>query len=278
MPTRSRSESVVDDLYTTFLSTPWWIPILAAGGFGLVAGLVWYAAFHVIESSGAAHADAAPANNARIVGFSVGGFVLFIGLLAQAGKLYRRGLPGRYRTLDTIRAMPWRTFEYLCAEAYRQRGYDVRERGGAAPDGGVDLEARGNGETLLIQCKRYRSSSKVGVDRVRSLLGAVTHEGASRGVLVCSGSFTQAALQLGHDPRIELVDGSHLVDWLGGKDIVEGATAGALTVVEPPGMVSPACPRCGAEMVRRSARRGAHRGSVFWGCPRFPSCRGTRPA
>lgn len=278
MPKRARSEGIVDDLYATFLSTPWWIPILAAGALGLVAGLVWYVAFHLIESAGASHAHAALSNNARVVGFSVGGFVLFIGLVAQAGKLYRRGLTSRYRTLDSIRAMPWRTFEHLCAEAYRRRGYDVRERGGAAPDGGVDLEARGNGETLLIQCKRYQSSRKVGVDRVRSLLGVVTHEGASRGVLVCSASFTQAALQLGRDPRIELVDGAHLVDWLGGKDIVEGATARGLRMAERPAMLPPACPRCGSEMVRRFARRGAHRGSVFWGCPRFPSCRGTRPA
>ncbi len=36
----------------------------------------------------------------------------------------------------------------------------------------------------------------------------------------------------------------------------------------------PACPRCKSTMVRRV--RGAD-GSAFWGCPRFPSCRGTRP-
>ncbi len=32
------------------------------------------------------------------------------------------------------------------------------------------------------------------------------------------------------------------------------------------------CPKCGATMVRR--RRGRD-GAEFWGCPRFPSCRGT---
>ncbi len=37
------------------------------------------------------------------------------------------------------------------------------------------------------------------------------------------------------------------------------------------------CPNCGAGMVRRTARRGSRRGNQFWGCSRYPSCRGTRP-
>jgi DNA-binding helix-hairpin-helix protein with protein kinase domain len=37
------------------------------------------------------------------------------------------------------------------------------------------------------------------------------------------------------------------------------------------------CPNCGARMVRRAARRGHRRGNQFWGCSRYPSCRGTLP-
>jgi hypothetical protein len=39
----------------------------------------------------------------------------------------------------------------------------------------------------------------------------------------------------------------------------------------------PNCPACGAAMHRRTARQGPHAGSNFWGCSRFPACRGTRP-
>lgn len=39
---------------------------------------------------------------------------------------------------------------------------------------------------------------------------------------------------------------------------------------------SPTCPRCGAGMVLRRARRGAAAGGDFWGCGRFPECRGSR--
>lgn len=36
------------------------------------------------------------------------------------------------------------------------------------------------------------------------------------------------------------------------------------------------CPECGAPMVKRTARKGSNAGSKFWGCSRFPECRGTR--
>lgn len=39
---------------------------------------------------------------------------------------------------------------------------------------------------------------------------------------------------------------------------------------------TPTCPRCGSVMVSRIAKRGLRRGNSFWGCSRFPICRGTR--
>ncbi|MDF3130902.1 four helix bundle suffix domain-containing protein [Kiritimatiellaeota bacterium B1221] len=42
---------------------------------------------------------------------------------------------------------------------------------------------------------------------------------------------------------------------------------------EPKG---PACPECGAEMGKRHARKGAFAGKAFWGCTRYPECRGIR--
>ncbi len=36
----------------------------------------------------------------------------------------------------------------------------------------------------------------------------------------------------------------------------------------------PLCPKCGNEMVLRTAKRGANQGEQFWGCPDYPRCRG----
>jgi restriction system protein len=38
--------------------------------------------------------------------------------------------------------------------------------------------------------------------------------------------------------------------------------------------VARACPKCGSEMVLRVAKMGPHSGKEFWGCSKFPECRG----
>lgn len=42
---------------------------------------------------------------------------------------------------------------------------------------------------------------------------------------------------------------------------------------EPP---APTCPRCAASMRKRVARKGRFQGQAFWGCSRYPRCKGTR--
>jgi hypothetical protein len=36
---------------------------------------------------------------------------------------------------------------------------------------------------------------------------------------------------------------------------------------------APPCPKCGADMVLRTAKKGSNVGSQFWGCSNFPKCR-----
>ena len=42
----------------------------------------------------------------------------------------------------------------------------------------------------------------------------------------------------------------------------------------PEPMAAPACPKCGAPMLRREGKSGALAGKAFWGCSNFPKCRG----
>lgn len=37
---------------------------------------------------------------------------------------------------------------------------------------------------------------------------------------------------------------------------------------------SPRCPKCGSDMVLRTAKRGENQGGQFWGCSKYPKCRG----
>ncbi len=41
---------------------------------------------------------------------------------------------------------------------------------------------------------------------------------------------------------------------------------------------APACPACGSPMARRTAKTGKTAGKPFWGCTRYPDCKGTAAA
>ncbi|NMF98951.1 topoisomerase DNA-binding C4 zinc finger domain-containing protein [Aromatoleum toluolicum] len=45
---------------------------------------------------------------------------------------------------------------------------------------------------------------------------------------------------------------------------------------DPAGSEALACPKCGGAMVRRTAKSGSNAGNEFWGCAKYPACRGVR--
>jgi restriction system protein len=83
-------------------------------------------------------------------------FVLLsiVGLVRQR---LRSHLLEQQRDLESIRALHWQQFEQLAGEAFHRQGYRVEERGGAAPDGGVDLVLFKEGKKAVVQCKRWKT-------------------------------------------------------------------------------------------------------------------------
>lgn len=55
-----------------------------------------------------------------------------------------------------------------------------------------------------------------------------------------------------------------------------GYAATRTTGSQSPTSGTPSCPNCGSRMVRRMATRGSRTGRPFWGCSRYPTCKGTR--
>ena len=201
-----------------------------------------------------------------------------IALYAEADKFKRRQLLKQQSSLDMLRGITWQEFELLVGEAYRQQGYKVEETGGRGPDGGVDLVLRRSGETVLVQCKRWKQQ-KVGAPTVRELHGAVARDKATRGIFVTSGTFTREAYAEAQGQPLELVDGAaflELVKQVQGQDAPVNTAQIPLVANEPPS-AAPLCPNCGELMLKRTARNGPNTGREFWGCPAFPRCRGTRP-
>ena len=104
--------------------------------------------------------------------------------------------------------MSWRDFEFLVGEYFRRRQFTVEETKGGA-DGGVDLIATKDGEKYLIQCKQWKAD-KVGVKVVRELLGVMVADGATGGIVVTSGEFTEDARAFARANNITLLDGKEL--------------------------------------------------------------------
>ncbi len=96
-----------------------------------------------------------------------------------------------------------------------------------------------------------------------------TASGADYAVLVTTGEYTLNAKQFGGKHGVRLIDGKEL-EYLLRVTPVEETLSAVITASEP------ACPVCKSAMVKRTAKKGTNAGSQFWGCSRFPGCRGTR--
>ena len=111
----------------------------------------------------------------------------------------------------------------------------------------------------------------------------MTAEGASGGIVVCSGHYTNDATEFAKGKPITLIDGAALSRLIGAVQKSPKIQPSLIRDVETSPRIQPVvndttCPICHNPMVLRTARRGRNAGQSFWGCSRYPKCRGTQPA
>ena len=87
-----------------------------------------------------------------------------------------------------------------------------------------------------------------------------------QGIVVTYGEFTSEATAFGKANSVELIDGPKLTQMI--------ASVQQSGNMQAQHEVARACPKCGSEMVLRVAKKGPHSGKSFWGCSKFPDCRG----
>lgn len=236
---------------------PWWVSVITAAITYVVMGHLLPSVEtdnHLINMVFKALAIPAPY-------FAL--FILFIAPFSFFNARRKAKQLDAQRSIETIRQLHWRNFEELVAEAYRRQGYRVTE-GGFGADGGIDLELRKGEELILVQCKQWKAQ-KVGVSVVREMFGVLTASNADKVVVICSGRFTQQAIDFASDKPVTLIDGNELLSL-----IHEVQTEPKVETVK-----QNVCPRCGSELVERQAKRGANAGNTFLGCSAFPKCRHT---
>lgn len=197
-------------------------------------------------------------------------FILLIPAPISAINSWRkRQLLENQNNIHSIRALGWKEFEELVAEAYRRKGFKVMENNILGPDGGIDIRLEMNGHVHLVQCKQWRSQ-KVGVSIVREMFGIMTSENASSVIVITSGIFTQEAKNFADGKPIDLIDGSQL------ESLIGQVQAKKENITPQHTDIPPQCPRCNGQLVVRTARKGLNAGSRFYGCSSYPKCRYTQ--
>src|SRR5690606_1444613 len=99
---------------------------------------------------------------------------------------------------------------------------------------------------------------------------------------VVDGVFAAARLPLLHIPvkrgyitaEIEQQSAPHIGVSAAPTSAPTKTTDGSLPVATAQPNDSRRCPKCGSEMVLRTAKSGANAGNQFWGCSKYPGCRG----
>lgn len=118
-----------------------------------------------------------------------------------------------------LAAMDWEDFEHLVRELFESEfssnGAEVQVTR-ASRDGGVDAVVFDpdpiRGGKIVIQAKRYTAT--VSVSAVRDLFGTVTHEGATKGILVTTADYGPDAYEFIKGKPLTLLSGSNLLHLL----------------------------------------------------------------
>ena len=283
---RKRKTSPLEDMLDLVSLLPWWAGVaIAAIGYVVLHRMAAPVQITAVQPGQVSNLI----TRTFIAGLATAGqyIVPLVGLIGAAMSYFRRKQRAalvtdvaQAQSANALDGMSWREFEMLVGEAYRLQGYRVTENGGGGADEGIDLVLSKDSEKFFVQCKQWKAY-KVGVDVVRQLYGVMAAKGATGGFVVTSGRFTEDAKAFSEGRNIQLVDGSRLFAVIKQAKQSLGATAqqpiGKQQMINGNNTIESSCPQCGSGMVKRTARKGGNAGGEFWGCSKFPICRGVRP-
>lgn len=155
-----------------------------------------------------------------------------------------------------LSALSDRDFEERLAHAFEARGYAVDREPGGDP---VDLILTIADQLWLVQTRHWRSPA-VDEAPVTELIELVNRNAATGGMVVCSGSFSEAARHKARGTGVRLINGIELSGLLRENPRIPAGEA---------------CPRCGSVLIERLAEGAQRR---FRGCTSYPACRYTEGA
>lgn len=123
---------------------------------------------------------------------------------------------------DAVDKIAWEAFEQLVAEIFASRGFDIdltgRIRNRSSDILAVRTDEFGVETKYLIECKRYDSAQRVGLDVVNGVIGSARRADVDHAFLVTSSFFTKDVSDRRstfEQLRLHLRDGDDVREWLG---------------------------------------------------------------
>ncbi len=131
----------------------------------------------------------------------IGIFIIIISffLILYGKKLRKIKVTGHLDSLNPY------DFEILVSDLFNRDGYNCKNLKKSG-DQGADILASKNGETYVIQVKRYSVNNKISSGIIRDVYGAMGMYNAGKGIIVTTSYFTNPARKTARKLGIELVD------------------------------------------------------------------------
>ena len=105
--------------------------------------------------------------------------------------------------------MDWRQFEHEIRDLVEAFGYEA-EATKPSYDFGVDVIARSDRRTVVIQCKLY-GKGVIGGDTIMKLVGSRTYFKATDAICITTSRFTKQAQEIAINQDVKLVDCKKLI-------------------------------------------------------------------
>lgn len=198
------------------------------------------------------------------------GITIFVGVsiwfLLTFLKEKKKEMDLRQSGIYDIDKMDGIQFEHYLSTLFKSQGYNVKVTK-ATGDYGADLVLTKESEKIVVQAKRY--SKNVGISAIQEISASKSYYNATRAWVVSNSFFTKSAIELAQSNSVELLDRKALIDL-----VLKVNPNGVPTAREVRESVTPKeihCPRCDSKMVLRNGRNGK-----FYGCSKFPRCKGTK--
>jgi ssDNA-binding Zn-finger/Zn-ribbon topoisomerase 1 len=194
---------------------------------------------------------------------------------SENNKIIIPALDKYWALLRQLENLWWREFEFFVSEAFKKKWYNSKIWPGRGDDW-IDVWAWKKNETILIQCKKWKSNGVyIWVKEVREFFGVISSYKWSKGIYITTTGVTESAREFIKKNNIEVWSKNNLEEKI--REIYKPWDVIPIQLQNSDKKMSQQrfCIECGCEMIIKTAKRWDNPWKQFYWCTGYPDCRRT---